>query len=96
MNGINTQITNKNISKVNLRCNNSAGGEFTTNRYETQKIQDFSPNGYYDNIPLLINGDVSINVNDNWSSEKHFYILQTQPLPLNITMITITREDNTK
>ena len=96
MNGINTQITNKNISKVNLRCNNSAGGEFTTNRYETQKIQDFSPNGYYDNIPLLINGDVSINVNDNWSSEKHFYILQTQPLPLNITMITITREDNTQ
>lgn len=96
MNGINTQITNKNISKVNLRCNNSAGKEFTTNRYETQKIQNFLSNGYCNNIPLLINRDVSINVNDNWNNEKHFYIIQTQPLPLNITMITITRKDNTQ
>lgn len=94
INGITTQITRKNIIKINLRCNNSAGGKFGTSMYELEPIQNFNPSGYYDNIPLLMNNDVEINVFDRWDKEKSWYIVQDEPLPLNITMLTITRDDN--
>lgn len=94
INGNNTQITNKNISKVNIRFLNSAGGSFGTNRYCLERIQDFNPNGFYDSIPLLMNGDIERHIQDNWDKEKAYYIVQDQPLPLNVNMITLTREDN--
>ena len=93
-NGVSTQITNKNISQINMRFINSAGGSFSTDRYNQEDIQDFNPDGYYDNIPLLMNGDKKINYQDNWSAEKSFYIIQDKPLPFNITMLTIQRDDN--
>lgn len=96
INGSNTQITNKNISKVNIRFLNSAGGKCGTDRYDLKKIQQFNPDGYYDNIPLLMNGDVEINIEDNWDKTKSFYMVQEEPLPFNISMLTITRDDNLK
>ena len=92
--GNNTQITNKNISKVDIRFINSAGGKFGTDRYDLETIQEFDPNGHYDSIPLLMNGDIERHILDNWDKQKSYYIIQDQPLPLNVSMITLVREDN--
>ncbi|MBO4516730.1 hypothetical protein J5751_04870 [bacterium] len=92
--GNNTQITNKNISKVDIRFINSAGGKFGTDRYDLETIQEFDPNGHYDSIPLLMNGDIERHILDNWDKQKAYYIIQDQPLPLNVNMITLVREDN--
>lgn len=39
INGSNTQIANKNITKINIRLNNSAGGLIGTDRYNLQKYK---------------------------------------------------------
>lgn len=87
--GVNTQITPKNIYKVVMRFVYSAGGSFGSNKYNIADIQLYSLFGLYDNPPLPIDGDMELIYNDDTSSNKVAYILQKQPLPLNVTGLFI-------
>lgn len=85
----NTQNTKKNIYKVNIRFNYSAGGKFGTSLYNLENIQDFNPLGKFDSPPVLMLGDKEIKYKDDYKKEKKYYVVQNEPLPLNITMITV-------
>ena len=87
-NGITTQITNKNIYEFTFRLNYSAGGKFGTDRYNLIPIHDFNASGNFNQPPLLINGDKKLKNLDGWNNEKNYYIVQDEPLPFNLSMIT--------
>ena len=85
--GLNTQNTVKNLNRAGIRFVASAGGEIGTDLYRMTAIQDFSPAGYYDLVPLPMDGDKYVNYNDSASKQKVIYIRQDSPLPLRITSL---------
>lgn len=87
-NGISGQTMKKRINEFCLRFVNSAGFKIGTTLDNLQSVQLFDPNGYYDTIPLLMNGDEFIyGYNDLHDKEKYIYLLQDEPLPANITLV---------
>lgn len=91
--GINTQVTMKNVAKAWIRCVNSAGGEVGTTLYDMQPIQDFTlQGGFYDLPPLPMDTTKEVPLGDNSEAEKCIYIRQDQPLPLNITALMLAAD----
>lgn len=88
----NMQTAPKNIQKCTLRLINSAGGLIGTDLNDLQEIQLFSPSGFYDMSPKMLNGDVKINMRDSSSEEKFLYISQNKSLPFNLSMIKLDVE----
>ena len=94
--GLNTQITKKNIFGAVLRFSYSAGGRFGTTLYNTQELEYFKTTGYFDEPTLLTNGDIIRKFSDRWERDKRFCIIQDKPLPLNLNMITLFQDTNTE
>lgn len=85
--GVSTQTLPKNIYKAVIRFVFSAGGLFGDNLYDLVPIQKFNPDGLYDNIPLPMDGDEEISYSGDYSEDKRFYIVQREPLPLQVAMV---------
>lgn len=86
--GRNGQTMKKRINEFCVRFVNSAGCKIGTTLSNMQSIQKFNPNGYYDTIPLLMNGDEFIyGYNDSHKKEKNIYLMQDEPLPADITLV---------
>lgn len=85
---VNTQVTYKAIYKAVLRFVKSAGGKFGSSLYNLVPIQKFSTDGYYDLPPLPMDGDNEIVYNsDGFAKDKRVFVVQDEPLPLNVSMI---------
>jgi len=86
--GVNTQSSVKTIYKAVLRFLFSAGGEFGDSLYNLRPIQKFNPSGLYDNPPLPMDTDEDVKYNSGgFKQDKRIYIVQDNPLPLQIAMI---------
>ncbi len=86
--GRNGQTMKKRINEFVVRFVNSAGFKIGTSLDNLQSVQLFDPNGYYDTIPLLMNGDEFIyGYNDLHKKEKYIYMVQDEPLPANVTAV---------
>jgi hypothetical protein len=82
----NTQVLIKGVTRSYLRFVFSAGGEFGTDLYNMEKIQNYATYGaFYDLPPLPMDGDKSVPYVDTLELDKRFYIRQTIPVPLNLT-----------
>lgn len=78
----------KNITKVILQLSFSAGGEIGNSLYKLEKIQKFNPEGLLDVPPLpMDNGFQEILLSGTYEKDKHYYIVQKEPLPFNINSI---------
>lgn len=94
--GINTQTLVKNISKVTIRFVASAGGQIGTSLYAMEEIQDFDPAGWWNLPPLPMDGDKSVDYDDDFDAKKYLYIRQTEPLPFHVTAIVCDVNYGTK
>ena len=79
---------NKNIVAVDILFSFSAGGKVGTNPYNLLDIQYFDSDGLYDCPAIPMNTNQKIYLNDTYDEDKHYYIVQDKPLPMNISMIT--------
>ena len=78
----------KNITKVILQLSFSAGGEVGSSLYKLEKIQKFNPEGLLDVPPLpMDNGFQEILLSGTYEKDKHYYIVQKEPLPFNVNSI---------
>ena len=94
--GINTQVTPKNVVRAGVRTVFSAGGEIGTSLYSMEPVQEFDPNGYYGLPPLPMDGDKDVRYTDEYDKEKCLYIRQSLPLPFRITSVFIEAEYGAK
>ena len=78
----------KNIISIEILFTFSAGGKVGTSLYYLSDIQYFNPSGLMDTPALPMNTNEKIFIKDSYSDDKHYYIVQDKPLPLNIAMIT--------
>lgn len=86
--GRNGQTMKKRINQFSVRFVNSAGFKIGTTLDNMQTLQLFDPEGYYDTIPLLMNGDERVDgYNDSHEKEKCIYLMQDEPLPANVTLV---------
>jgi len=81
-----THTTPKNLYKMVLRLNFSAGGKFGDDLYDLVDIQDFNPDGLYNIPPLPMDGDVEIPYSGEFDKDKHYFIVQDSPLPFQMAM----------
>nr|DAN07830.1 MAG TPA: stabilization protein [Caudoviricetes sp.] len=78
----------KNITKIILQLSFSAGGEVGSSLYKLEKIQKFDTEGLLDVPPLPMDKDFfEVLLEDKYEKDKHFYIVQKEPLPFNINAI---------
>ena len=77
----------KNIYKMGLELSFSSGGQVGEDLYEMNKVQDFNPDGLFDCPPLPINSYTEILISGAYSKDKHFYVVQNEPLPFHIEAI---------
>lgn len=92
---ISTQSLPKNIYKAVIRFLNSAGGMFGDNLYNLVPIQKFNPDGLFDSIPLPMDDDEEISYCGEFSEDKRFFIVQREPLPLQVSMVIPYFEQST-
>ena len=85
--GSQTYTTMKNIYKIGLSLNYSAGGKIGDSMYDLAPIQDFNPDGLFDIPPLPIDNYKEIKYEGNYEKDKHYYVVQDSPLPFHIAMI---------
>ena len=85
--GTQTFSNMKNIYKIGLSLNFSAGGKIGSNLYDLADVQDFSPDGLYNIPPLPIDDYKEIECSDDYDREKHYFVVQDKPLPFHITAI---------
>lgn len=78
----------KNIVAIDVLFSFSAGGKVGTSLYYLSDIQYFNPDGLMDSPALPMNTNEKIFIKDSYSKDKHYFIVQDKPLPLNIAMIT--------
>ena len=83
--GQNTQVTLKEISRVSLRCVNSLGLKVGSNLYDLQEVQLRSQQDFNYLPPAPIDGTQDIDVDSDSEEDFFFYAVQDQPLPANIT-----------
>lgn len=79
--GQNTQVTLKEISKVSLRCVNSLGLKVGSSLYDLQEVQLRSQNDLNYLPPSPIDGTQDIDVDGDSKEDFFFYAVQDQPLP---------------
>lgn len=92
VNGRNLQTSKKRIAEFVLRFVHSAGAKIGTDLNDMQDIQYFNLGGFMDLPPLPMDGDVRINVPDEFDGEKYIFLMQDIPLPMNLTMIQYNME----
>lgn len=85
--GLNTQVTVKNMNRVGLRLVNSAGGQIGTTLYRMSDVQEFSTSGFFDLPPLPLDGDSFTSYGDDFNKTKSLYIRQNKPLPFNVSSV---------
>lgn len=94
--GLNTQVTVKNMNRVGLRLVNSAGGLIGTTLYRMVEVQEFQTAGFFDLPPLPMDGDVFTGYTDDFNRAKSLYIKQDKPLPFNVTAVVAEVNYGTK
>ncbi len=78
----------KNITKIILQLSFSAGGEVGSSLYKLDKIQKFNPEGLLDVPPLPMDkGFFEVLLDGSYEKDKHYYVVQKEPLPFNINAI---------
>ena len=70
---------------MKLSC--SAGGKVGDSLYNLETVQDFNPEGLFDTPPLPMDSDKEILCNGKSEKEKHYFVVQDEPLPFTIAMI---------
>lgn len=85
--GENSQATQKFISGFTLFSVASAGGKVGTDRYRLAQVQDLSQNDLNYLPPLPMDGKKYVSYPDDGDIEKCFYVVQDEPLPLNIACV---------
>ena len=66
----------------------SAGGEVGSSLYKLDKIQKFNPEGLLDVPPLPMDkGFFEVLLDGSYEKDKHYYVVQKEPLPFNINAI---------
>ncbi len=79
--GQNTQITLKEISRISLRCVNTLGLKVGSSLYDLQEVQLRTPNDINYLPPAPIDGTQDIDVDSDSEEDFFFYAVQDQPLP---------------
>lgn len=87
INANNTQTTMKAISRVGMRTVSSAGGKFGSTPYRLAPLQKLKQGDLNYLPPLPIDGTEYLTYVDNNELDKYFYVVQNEPLPLNITSV---------
>jgi hypothetical protein len=82
-----TYTSPKNIYKIGLDLNFSAGGKIGDSLYHLDVVQDFNPDGLFDVPPLPMDGYKEITFSGNYEKDKYYFVVQDSPLPFHITMI---------
>lgn len=82
--GSNTQVTAKEISRVMLRCVNSMGMKVGSSLYDLQEVQLRTQNDINYLPPAPIDGTQDIDVDSDAEEDFYFYIIQDLPLPCTI------------
>lgn len=82
-----TYTTMKNIYSIILKLSFSAGGKVGDSLYNLETVQDFNPEGLFDTPPLPMDSDKEILCNGKSEKEKHYFVVQNEPLPFTIAMI---------
>ena len=77
----------KNIYSIILKLSFSAGGKVGDSLYALEDVQDFNPDGLFDIPPLPMNSDIEILCNGKSEKDKHYFVVQNNPLPFNIAMV---------
>lgn len=81
----------KNIQQLVFKFRNTMGGKFgTTTRslYSVEKMAyRVSTKDYTDRPPLLFSGVKELTSLDSWEEKKNVYIIQDEPLPMNIQSV---------
>lgn len=85
--GTQTFTNKKNIYKIGLNLSYSAGGKIGDSLYYLNDVQDFDPQGLLDVPPLPIDNYIEINYEGNYEKDKHYFIVQDNPLPFHICAI---------
>jgi len=80
----NTQITQKEIDRICLRCINSLGMKVGSSLYDLQEVQLRGPSDINYLPPAPVDGTQDIDVDSDSEEDFYFYIVQDQPLPANI------------
>jgi hypothetical protein len=87
--GTNTQVSNKVIKTAWIRLNVGASGKFGADRYSLTAVQKF-PQGAINYSPLTpLDETVKIDYTDDAKADKFFTIVQDEPAPFNIGMVSI-------
>jgi len=86
-----TQARNRTVEKVFLKLRNTMGGKFGVSLkglYRiTQPMYRKAGGSYYDMPPTLFSGLKPVALKDGYASEKKFYFVQDQPLPMEILAV---------
>jgi hypothetical protein len=79
----------KSVEKLFVRLRNTLGGRFSTVGFYDAKELMFrrEGNSFYDRPPCLFSGLKDVPNKDGYSTEKRFYFLQDQPLPMEILAV---------
>lgn len=88
--GLNTQVTMKNIVRASVRTLSSAGGKIGSSPYFLQPVQDLGPYELNYLPPLPIDGTKDVDYTDDAEEDKFLYIVQDQPLPFQITNLFLS------
>lgn len=83
--GVNTQATQKVVSRVGLRLHDTSGGRFGTSRYRLDPVQKLGQNDLNYLPPKPINGTVFVEYSDDHQVDRGFSVMQDTPLPMVIT-----------
>ena len=87
--GHQTQITMKEISRMSLRCVNSMGLKCGNSPYYLEEVQLKTQNDINYLPPQPIDGTQDVEYDDNSEEDKFFYIIQDQPLPACVTSFVV-------
>lgn len=87
--GTNTQTTYKAVSRVGVRTVSSAGVFIGTSLYAMEPVQELSPVDLNYLPPLPMDGTKYVNFSDDTEIDKYFYVVQEEPLPLNLAALLL-------
>ncbi len=79
--GSNTQITQKEIDRISLRCVNSLGLKVGSSLYDLQEVQLRGPSDINYLPPAPIDGTIDIDVDSDSAEDFYWYAVQDLPLP---------------
>ena len=81
----------KTVEKVFVKLRNTLGGKFGFSIKGLYRLTELmfrrEGSSYYDRPPALFSGLKDVPIKDAYRSEKHFYFLQDQPLPMEILAV---------